>query len=385
VRVTLISMVYPYPRMGFWPGIERQIGLFAAALRDAGAQVRVITSFRNGDRPREEHEGIAIYRVSDAGHRFGRLGYLLDAHVRSLAANALDLTEVIGSSDVVESFIPLPVSRVRPERRPSIFAFFAHRDRPVRWADYLHQPFHFRLEREWFRRVDAVIVASSESRRVLVEEYGVPAGRVEIIPLGVAPRFLEPSQAGRRESWRTPNRDQRLLYVGPLIPRKNLGLLIDALPALTSRGHAVRLVLAGSGPDRQGLEERARRLGVANRVEFPGFVGDEALPALYRSADLFVFPSFKEGFGQVLVEAMACGLTIVASSRAPIPEVVGDAGEFFDPMSVEDLVDALTRVLSDTKARERMSERALLRVRDLYDWNSIARRTLEFYASKRAA
>jgi hypothetical protein len=78
MNVTLITMAYPHPRAGFWPGIERQVRDFAVALREAGATVTVITSFRNGGGSRDEHLGIRILRVPDSVERFGRLGYVMN-------------------------------------------------------------------------------------------------------------------------------------------------------------------------------------------------------------------------------------------------------------------------------------------------------------------
>ena len=107
MNVTLITMAYPHSRAGFWPGIEKQVGDFAAALRDAGASVSVITSFRNGGQAREELEGIRIFRVRDTGLTLGRVGCLFNQHVRSFGANALRLADVIGDASVVESLVPL--------------------------------------------------------------------------------------------------------------------------------------------------------------------------------------------------------------------------------------------------------------------------------------
>lgn len=388
MNVTLITMAYPHPRAGFWPGIERQVAGFAAALRDAGADVSVITSFRNGGPPCEMHEGIRIFRVEDTGHRFGRLGYLMNMHVRSLGANALRLTEVIGASDVIESFLPLPATPALERSGLALFAFFPHRDKPMGWSDYLLHPQHFRMEKRFFGRVSKVIVASAESQRVLIQEYGVAESRIEIVPLGVSPLFLSEAKEAAGPATRRAVEEAaavRLLYVGLLIPRKGLHTLIRALPLLREAGHSFRLTIAGSGPDRPALQVEAARAGVADRVDFLGRVEDDKLPTLYRSADIFVFPSVKEGFGLVLVEAMACGLPVVASAAPPIPEVVGAAGEFFKPEDPSDLALVLGRVISDPALRRRLSAEGRQRVRDRFLWSRVAERTLEIYKQVRAA
>ncbi len=380
MTVTLISMVYPHPRPGFWPGIERQVGELARALQAAGASVTVITTFRNGGEGREMHDGIDVRRIADSG-RFSRLGYLFNGHVRSLGRGALALSEVMSRSDVIESFIPLPGSPVLQRPGLSVFAFFAHRDRPSRVTDFLHQPMHFAMEKRFYRSVQGVIVASSESRRVLIREYGVDPAKIIVIPLGVSDRF----HASGDPVERAPGSEARLLYVGPLIPRKGLPTLVEALALLRRRGTAFRLLIAGRGPERASIEALASRRGVGDAVEFAGFVEEERLAALYAEADVFLFPSLKEGFGLVLVEAMARGVPIVASSTPPIPEVVGDAGRFFTAGVPAALADALSPVLRDRDLRAAMREAGLKRAKERYDWSRIAERTLEVYRGERRA
>jgi len=391
MNITLVSMVYPHPKAGFWPGIERQVGDMAAALRDAGANVNVITSFRNGGAEREEHQGVRVFRVRDSAHTLGRLGYVMDLHVKSFGTQALKLREVLDQSDVIESFVPLPESTVLSRRDLSVFAFFAHRDRPSRLSEYLHLPEHYKMERSFFHRVKAVIVASSESRRVLATEYGVPETKIEIVPLGVAPRFLEQGMGNveRKDvgivGSHPSGEPARLLYVGPLIRRKGLRTLVEALSILRRSDLGVRAVLAGSGPEKASLETLAASLGVGDLLEFPGFVAEADLLPLYRQADLFVFPSRKEGFGLVLVEAMASGLPVVASSAPPIPEVVGEAALLFKPEDPEDLARAVVRALKDPALRARLREAGKRRVCERYLWSRVAERTLEIYRSAKAA
>ncbi len=384
MEVTLITMVYPHPRAGFWPGIERQVACFAGALRDAGVDVNVITSFRNGGSQAETLRGIRIYRVPDSVHRYGRLGAMMNMHVKSLGANALKLTEVIRRSNVVESFIPLPHAPALRGAHPSLVAFFPHRDRSSRWSEYLIHPEHFRMERRFYRRVKAIIVSSAESKRVLIEEYDVPDSKIRVVPLGVEPLFLEAVSGGqcapipeRQSAGR--DRVSRLLYVGLMIPRKSVVTLVDALALLRRSGLDFRAVLAGDGPERARLRARADRLGIGALVEFPGRVREEDLPALYRGADLFVFPSIKEGFGLVMVEAMACGLPVVASDAPPMPEVVGEAGLFFRHEDPADLAAVLLRVLRDSELRRRLGTEGVRRVRERFIWSRIAERTIEIY------
>jgi glycosyltransferase involved in cell wall biosynthesis len=391
VKVTLITMAYPWPTPGFWPGIERQVGELAIALRDAGASVRIITSFRNGGMAREERDGIQIARVRDDGQRLGRLGSLFSWHVKSFGQRAIGVRELIDDADVIESFVPLPRASVLRRRGLALIGFFAHRDRPRRLREYVVHPFRFLMDRAFFQFADAVIVATTESRRVLLEEYDLPAARAFVIPLGVPHAFLtriagEKSTSSPAREGTGPEHEQRplrgpaqLLFVGPLVRRKGLHSLLEALRLVMKEGLSFRLSIAGDGPERSSLQREAARTSVGEFVTFEGRVSDQRLIQLYESADVFVFPSHQEGFGLVLVEAMSFGLPIVACEVPPIPEVVGDAAILVGANDPRALADGLIKVLGDADLRARIAERAVTRARDRYGWARIGRETLDLF------
>ena len=384
-------MAYPWPTPGFWPGIERHVGELAIALRDAGASVRVITSFRNGGVAREERDGIQIARVRDDGQRLGRWGSLFSWHVKSFGQRAIGVRELIDDVDVIESFVPLPRDSVLRRRGLALIGFFAHRDRPRRLREYVIHPPRFRMDRAFFQLADAVIVATTESRRVLLEEYDVPSAKVFVIPLGVPHTFLTRMASGRSTSSPAregtgPGHEQRpsrgpaqLLFVGPLVRRKGLHSLLEALRLVMEEGLSFRLSIAGDGPERSSLQREAARTGIGERVTFEGRVSDQRLIQLYESADVFVFPSRQEGFGLVLVEAMSFGLPIVACAVPPIPEVVGDAAILVGADNPRALADGLIKVLGDAGLRTRLAERAATRARERYDWVRIGRETLDLF------
>ena len=377
-------MVYPHPRAGFWPGIERQVGDFAAALSQAGATVTVVTSFRNGGADSEEHRGVQIVRLHDASERLGRAGALLSWHVRGFGRAVSKLESLLGEAEVVESFVPLPECPALRRRGLRLFSFFAHRDRPSRWRDYLHMPAYFSMEKRWFGNVEGVIVASSASRKVLVEDYGVAPQRIHTIPLGVAPAFLAPRATASADD-KTGGRAPRLLYVGPLIRRKDIATLIRAIPKVREAGRACELIIAGDGPERENLARLAASEGVAGMLTFLGFVPESRLPELYRGADLFVFPSLKEGFGQVLLEAMASGLPVISSNRAPMTEVLGEAGVYFTAGDPSALAGRIVDLLSDPDQRACMAEAGVRRVGERFTWPAVAAATLALYSGREAA
>ena len=121
----------------------------------------------------------------------------------------------------------------------------------------------------------------------------------------------------------------------------------------------------------ESLQRRIADLGLTQQVIFTGFVPDDELVHIYNAADIMVLPSFDEGFGLPAVEAMACGAPVVASRAGALPEVVGDAGIFFDPHSPRELKECLEALLRDTEKRLELRQRGLIRARD-FSWERSA-------------
>ena len=172
-----------------------------------------------------------------------------------------------------------------------------------------------------------------------------------------------------------------ILSVGDLQPRKNhIGLiaafaeLVRAYPHLTQH-----LLLAGKDTwFSPKVREAARQSGVADRIQFLGYVSDEELLHLYNACDLFVFPSFYEGFGLPVLEAMACGRAVACSSTSSIPEVADSAAIMFDPYAKSEAVRAMADLLLDAQLRTRMERLGLQRA-SRFSWRTAAQQTLEVY------
>ncbi len=198
--------------------------------------------------------------------------------------------------------------------------------------------------------------------------------------MGVNPRF-RPADQGEidavRRKYELP--DQFVLFVGTIEPRKNLVNLLEALAALKREGHGAKLVVAGrKGWLSADFDARLRSLGLESDVTFPGFVPDEDLPAVYSAATVFAFPSWYEGFGIPILEAMACGTPVVCSNTSSLPEVVGDAALMVAPDDVRALKEALGRVLSDPELRGRFTAHGIVRAAP-FTWQRTAEQTAAVY------
>jgi glycosyltransferase involved in cell wall biosynthesis len=124
--------------------------------------------------------------------------------------------------------------------------------------------------------------------------------------------------------------------------------------------------------------ETVKQLGLENHVHFMGFVPEDELPALYNGADLFVFPSLYEGFGLPVLEAMACGTPVITSNVSSLPEVAGNAALLVDPYNVDELADAMRRILSDPALAADLRARGLERAQQ-FSWERTAQETLAVY------
>jgi glycosyltransferase involved in cell wall biosynthesis len=227
-------------------------------------------------------------------------------------------------------------------------------------------------------RAAAVIVPSESTRRDLLREYPVPPEKVAVIAEAVGPEFHRIEAGAVRERvrvrWSLPPR--YLLAVGTVEPRKNLLALLDLAERLRDRGEELPILVAGGkGWKSAGLHEEHRRRGLEGAVRFLGRVPDEDLPALYSMAEVFLFPSLYEGFGLPLLEAMACGLPVVAARTSSVPEVVGDAAILVDdPHDAAAFETEVLSVLSDPDRREGLQERGRRRAAE-FTWERAARET----------
>lgn len=172
------------------------------------------------------------------------------------------------------------------------------------------------------------------------------------------------------------------LYVGNVYPHKNIERGLKAFKAFQKNNPEVHFVLVGKEDYFfKRTKEFVKDMGIPN-VIFTGFVDDEELNGLYASAEIYFFPSLYEGFGLPPLEAMSHGLPVVSSNKTCMPEILGEAAEYFDPEDVDNIAENLERVYADRDLQKNMSENSLKQVQK-YSWEQCAKETLEVY--KKAA
>lgn len=229
------------------------------------------------------------------------------------------------------------------------------------------------------RSAERVITISEHTARDLVDWLALDPGKIRVIPLAVSPAIRRLS-GSELQVFRMRYGIERpyILAVGTLEPRKNLPMLMRAFAAIRDRVPH-RLVLVGPEGWLTGeLHDTIRELGLGDRLVLTGFVSDAELGGWYSASDLVAFPSWYEGFGLPLLEAMSCGAPVLASSTSSLPEVGGDAAVYAAPDDQEAWTSMLLELLGDESARERMSRAGLQRSR-AYSWDRSARETWDVY------
>ena len=230
-------------------------------------------------------------------------------------------------------------------------------------------------------RADGVLTISEFTRRALLDRFPLDERRVRTTHLGVDDAFRvapDPAELERvRAELALPRRF--LLFVGASEPRKNLPGLVEALRLVRGGGLDVGLVIAGRpGDDEARVRESVARSGLESHVRFAGYLSEPAVRALYRLAAALVLPSFSEGFGLPVIEAMASGTPVVCSAAGALPEIAGDAALYFDPREPRDIAARAAAVLEDDAVRGRLVAQGRLRSR-VFDWDRTAAETLAFY------
>lgn len=231
-------------------------------------------------------------------------------------------------------------------------------------------------------KASVILTDSAYSKNDIILRCALPAERVAVAYLGFDSGLFDSSRSDSVKVRCVLDRygitRPYLLHVGAIEPRKNLLRLVRAYQLLVCRQKSPEFQLVLCGRLAWGYQELLNLLKTSElrgRVVLTGPVPDADLPVLYKSSVVLALPSLYEGFGLPLLEAMACATPVVSSNRTSLPEVGGDAPVYFNPESVEEMADAIERVLNDSTLRQDMVERGLRRAK-MFSWEDCARKTL---------
>ncbi|MEK0083993.1 glycosyltransferase family 4 protein [Benzoatithermus flavus] len=340
----ILTICYEYPPVGGGGGVVCQ-GV-AQALVGAGHEVHVVTSGMRDLPACAEDRGVKIHRVPCVRRvRFHATAaelatQILPSYQKALALARREPFDLIHCHFVIPSGV---VAWLLHRRTGLPYVLTAHGSDVPGYNPERFELMHHFLAPFWRRIIEASAAITAPSR--FLQEL---IGRKIDVPVDVIPNSFEAPPAPD-----LPRRD-RILVVTRMVERKGVQHLIQAMAGLETR---FELCIAGDGPYLPTVRQMAQDLGVP--ATFLGFVGRDQLPALYRSAKIFVFPSMQENFPMVLLEAMSAGCAVVTSTVPGCAEVAGDAALLVEPGDVAGLRRALARLLADEETMALFGRKSL--------------------------
>lgn len=255
---------------------------------------------------------------------------------------------------------------------------------------FLHFPQQF-TKRDFFqlkywtrwsvKKAKKIITISKFTKKDVIKTYGVKSEKIVVAPLGFQKIKDEKLEAkDLSEKLKTIKEKHGIngnyiLYLGTLKPNKNIEGLIDAYYILRSRFNIsdYKLVIAGKkGWLYQSIFKKVKQLGLENKIIFTGFVPDEKVPILMKGTKLFVMPSFWEGFGIPVLEAMDAGVPVVCSNAASLPEVAGEAALLVNPYNSRDIAEGIRNILTDQKLRQKLIEKGKEQIK-VFSWEKCSK------------
>ena len=240
------------------------------------------------------------------------------------------------------------------------------------------------------KQAHLILTVSEFSKRQIITDCKVPQSRMCVISEAPSHVFTVLPKNGAMSQvlcrYQLDSAERFLLYVGGISPHKNLRTLIESFHSLLAdpKFSDLKLILVGdylNDPfysDYPALKLQVSQLHLTRKVIFTGFVEDCDLAYLYNAASLLVFPSLEEGFGLPAIEAMACGTPVAASDAGSLPEILGQAGRFFDPHRSSDILNVMKLILSNNTLRKEMSRAGLIRAKQ-FSWDVAAKATLSLF------
>ncbi|MFA5884561.1 MAG: glycosyltransferase family 4 protein [Acidimicrobiia bacterium] len=251
---------------------------------------------------------------------------------------------------------------------------YAHNTNPLRrltlrrWYGFLG------MQMEVARQIPRLVTVSESSKRDITAQMGVPADRLHIVPVGVDPQIFRPMP----HIARVPGR--LMTTASADVPMKGLAPLLEALAKVRTERPDAHLVVIGKPRDRSKIPALIERLGLSDAVQFVSGVTTERIVELYAETEVACVPSLYEGFSLPAVEAMACGVPLVATTGGAVPEVVGrdnETGLLVPPGDPSALAAGIVRALGDAELRARIGAAGRERALSMFTWRATAEGTIE--------
>jgi phosphatidylinositol alpha-mannosyltransferase len=371
LRIALVAEDY-YPQLG---GVPEHVHHLARELDHLGHRTTIVTSNMKeqgaGSREPEVHADIrrigkSLVIYANGGVARITVGWRLTARFEALfRKERFDVIHVHGGLNPTLGIVA-PWAAWRAGI-PIVATFHTWFPRSI-GCRVFRRPLQRMLDRH-----AATIAVSSAARDAMARYFTAPW---EIIPNGVDTTFFRPG-LGRR-SGSSERRPPKLLWLGRIEPRNDLGTVLAAMPRILERHPAAHLTVVGDGPWRSRMERAARREGIGPSVHFAGYANG-GRPGYYRGADVYLCPTRRASFGVTLLEAMACGTPLVVSDIPAFRDVAGQSRAVFAPPGDPDAWGQAVNELIDDAERREIMMREGRRVAERHAWPLVAQRVLAVY------
>lgn len=273
--------------------------------------------------------------------------------------------------DLYIFFTPIIPLFFRPKKSIVLALDFAYLDIPPRtFKDMLSTRLLYLMHRRSLRLATKVVAISHYTKERTMHHFGISADKIDVVHIGFIPPSAHP------EPLQVP--EHFFLFAGVLKERKNVAGVVRAFAEFCrqERGdHELLVAGKGGGTYQQTLIALAHELGVEQQVRFLGYVTNEELAYLYTKATALVFPSFIEGFGMPVLEAMSVGLPVITSNQGALAEVAGDAALLVDPNDATAIASAMTVLATTPSRREELREKGLIQA-SKFTWENTAAKFL---------
>ena len=377
MKITIITPCFPYPNRGLLTGIETYSENLAINFKAIGNDVKIVTTFWNGGKRYDIYKEIPILRILDSKTFLGRLGSIFQLNLFTFGFNLMRKKNLkfFSDSDVILLIVAIGFTRFFKIKKFPIISVFYHYESPRSFIEYITLPFFHYLEKKQFKKHKNVIALSNSAKNDIVKYYGLEDKNVKVIPIGI--NFNKFNPINKSSEIKKRYGDKLLLYSGLMAPRKRVSILLKAMTHVIKEIPDAYLILIGKGPLLNHYKNLSNSLGIQRNTTFLGFVKDEILIKFYASSEIFVFPSEKEGFGQVLLEALASGTPVVCANKLPMSEIIGNGGITFEVNDSRDLSKKIFYLLNNRRELNKFKENAL-KVAKKYEWKKIIRSYLEY-------
>jgi len=378
----MFSWEYPPKSVG---GLAQHVYDLTSALAGMGVEVHLFTMGEPGIPELERVNGVQVYRVIPYGVSSPDFTTWVAQLNVSMLEKAIPVFNENNGFNIIHGHDWLVAYAVRALKHAYRIPLIATIHATEYGRNYgLHNDLQRHIsDVEWWLGYEAwrVICCSHYMEGEIKYVFQIPDDKLVVIPNGVNPQnYVQKNTSISRENYASPN-EKIVFYVGRLVREKGVQVLLDAVPLILARVPNTKFVIAGKGPYMNELKNQAARMGISQRVYFTGYIDDYTRNSLYSWSDVAVFPSLYEPFGIVALEAMAARTPVVVANTGGLSEIVVHNldGLKSIPGNPASLAEMVLRVLENPGLAQRLQQNAYIKVKQNFNWQSIAARTLKVY------